>query len=385
MNTGDNQQFTYSYSPASTKYDAKVDSLSNQFKQKIIQNIPSATVNYSFKKLKINAGTGISFTNFELKDISFNKSYVRNYSNFFPSANLNYSYKSNHSLRVSYNGVTKQPTIDQLQPLRNNNDQFNQFIGNPNLQPSFSNNFNLSHNAYNFIKDIYMYQGLNLGLINNAITNNRIIDPNTAKTITQPVNTAGNYNVNFYGGGGFKLKKADLRLGINANGGVNKNTDFINSLKSYSRSTRLGVGINATKSNEKKYTFSIDHQVNYNQQTTSQNNIKINYFINTLTLNSIVYYKKLWSLETEYELFARQKTAQVPAISNNLLSAKLQRTFKKDEYTVYLGVNDILNQNIGIERNFFSNTFTETRNDRLKRYWLLGFAWNFKNKAPQAK
>ena len=385
VNTGNNEQYTYSYSPASTKYDAKVDSLSNQFKQKIIQNIPSATVNYSFKKLKINVGSGISFTNFELKDISFNKNYTRNYTNFFPSANLNYSYKANHNLRVYYSGVTRQPTIDQLQPLRNNNDQFNQYLGNPDLQPSFTNNFNFSHNAYNFLKDIYMYQGISLGLVNNAITNNRIIDPNTAKTVTQPINTAGNYNLNFYGGAGLKLKKPDLRIGFNANGGINKTADFINSFKSYSKSTRAGIGVNASKSKEKKYTFSINHEINYNLQSSSQNNTKIKYFINTLTLNSIVYYKKVWSIETEYEMFARQKTAQVPSISNNLLGAKLQRTFKKDEFTFYLNVNDILNQNIGIDRSFYSNTFTETRNDRLKRYWLLGFAWNFKNKAPQAK
>ena len=385
VNTGNNEQITYTYSPGSAKYDAKVDSLSNQFKQKIIQNIPSATVNYSHKKIKVNAGTGVSFTDFELKDISFNKNYTRNYTNFFPSANLIYSYKSNHSLRVSYNGVTRQPTIDQLQPLRNNNDQFNQFVGNPDLQPSFSNNLNLSHNGYNFIKDVYMYQGINFGIINNAITNNRNIDPNTAKTITQPINTAGNYNLNFYGGAGFKLKKADLRLGFNVNGGINKNADFINSVKSNANSTRLGIGTDASKSKEKKYDLTIRHNVNYSLQTTSQNDNRIDYFINTFTFNGKVYHKKVWSLETEYELFARQKTAQVPAISNNLLSAKLQRTFKKDEYTFYLGVNDILNQNIGIERNFFSNTFTETRNDRLKRYWLLGFAWNFKNKAPQAK
>lgn len=385
VNRGDNEQFTYSYSPASAKYDTQVDSLSNQFKQKIVQNIPSATVNYSHKKLKINAGSGISFTNFELKDISFNKNYTRSYTNYFPSANLNYSYKANHSLRVNYSGVTRQPTIDQLQPLRNNNDQFNQFIGNPDLQPSFSNNFSLSHNAYNFIKDIWMYQGLNLNLVNNAITNNRIIDPNTAKTITQPVNTAGNYNLNFYGGAGFKLKKAGLRIGFNANGGLNKTADFINSLKSYSRSTRIGLGVDVNKSKDKKYEFGIGHKIDYSLQKTSQNNNRIDYFINTFNFYGKVYYKKVWSLESEYKLFARQKTAQVPAISNNLLGAKLQRTFKKDEFSFYLDVNDILNQNIGIERNFYSNTFIETRNDRLQRYWLLGFAWNFKNKASQAK
>ena len=64
---------------------------------------------------------------------------------------------------------------------------------------------------------------------------------------------------------------------------------------------------------------------------------------------------------------------------------RLQRTFKKDEFTAYFVVRDILNQNIGIERNFFSNTFTEVRNDRLKRYFMVGFTWNFKNKEAKSK
>jgi hypothetical protein len=44
-----------------------------------------------------------------------------------------------------------------------------------------------------------------------------------------------------------------------------------------------------------------------------------------------------------------------------------------------------LNQNIGIERNFYDNTLSEERNDRLKRYAMIGFAWNFKNKGAAVK
>ena len=63
----------------------------------------------------------------------------------------------------------------------------------------------------------------------------------------------------------------------------------------------------------------------------------------------------------------------------------MQRTFKKDEFTAYILVRDILNQNIGIERNFFGNTLSEQTNDRLKRYWMIGFTWNFKNKGTATK
>jgi hypothetical protein len=43
-------------------------------------------------------------------------------------------------------------------------------------------------------------------------------------------------------------------------------------------------------------------------------------------------------------------------------------------------VRDILNQNIGIERYNYGNVIGEEQNDRLKRYAMIGFIWNFKNK-----
>jgi hypothetical protein len=58
----------------------------------------------------------------------------------------------------------------------------------------------------------------------------------------------------------------------------------------------------------------------------------------------------------------------------------LQKTFKNNEYTLYVKVRDLLNQNIGIERNYSSNTFVEERNQQLRRYFMLVFTWDFKNK-----
>ena len=141
-NYGTNNQQTYNYTPFSNKYDVVVDSLSNQFKQNILQNIPSARINFANKKIKLNIGSGFGFTNFDLKDLTFNKDYTRDYVNFYPTANFTYTYKPNHNIRINYNGNTTQPTINQLQPLRNNNDYFNQYIGNPDLKPSFTNSLN---------------------------------------------------------------------------------------------------------------------------------------------------------------------------------------------------------------------------------------------------
>jgi hypothetical protein len=386
VNSGTNDQLTYSYNPMTGKYDVSVDTLSNNFTQNITINRPAVKISYGGKKLKYNFGSGFGLTSFNFTDRTFNKDYLRNYTNFFPSASLNYSYKSNHSLRFNYNGSTRQPTLNQLQPLRDNSDLFNQYIGNPDLKPSFNNNFNLSHNGYNFLKDIWMYQSLNLNVISNSITNNRVINASNGKTITQPVNTNGNITASFWGGVGFKLKKADVRFNFNPNVSYNRFADVINNVKSYSRTLNSGLSVWISKSKDKKYDISVNNEFSFNRNTTSQNTNVKKFYTNSTGFNGMVYYKKIWSLSTDYNFFVRQKTADFQNnLTNSLWNARLQRTFKKDEFTAYIMVRDILNQNIGIERSFYSNTLYEERNTRLKRYFMVGFTWNFKNKgaAPQ--
>ncbi len=384
-NNGNNNQKTHSFSPASGKYDEMVDSLTNLFDQKITINKPGIKISYNHKKLKYSFGSGIGFTNFNLRDNTLNKDYLRNYTNFFPAANLNYSYKSNRSFRFSYDGNTTQPRIDQLQLLRNNNDFFNQLLGNPLLKPSFRNNFNFSHNTYDFITDRFIYQSIRFSQISNAITSSRTIDASSGKTISQPVNTNGNYDLSFYGGIGFKIKKADIRVQISPNASYNHSTEIINGLNNISKNLSTGLQIYLSKTKDKKYDFSLSNNFSYNSNITQQYNSKINYNTNELSLDATVYLKKVWALKTDINYFVRQKTPQFQNnLSNQLWNARVQRTFKNNEFTAYFSIRDILNQNTNIERNFYSNTLSEVRNERLRQYWLIGFTWDFKNRSAAA-
>ena len=82
----------------------------------------------------------------------------------------------------------------------------------------------------------------------------------------------------------------------------------------------------------------------------------------------------------------RQKTEDFQTnLSNQIWNARLEHNFKSDEFTAYLLIRDILNQNIGIDRSNFQNTINEDRNERLQRYAMLGFTWNFKNKSEKIK
>lgn len=383
--SGSNDRITYNYSALSGKYDDVVDTLSNNFDQAITVNKPSFKINYNFKKIKFNVGSGFGITNFDFKDISFGKNYKRNYTNAFPSASFSYAYKANHNLYVSYNGNTTQPSLSQLQPLRNNDDNNNQYLGNPDLKQSFTHSFNINHNSYNFLKELWTYQSFYVNSTMNSIKNNYIIDNRTGKTIIKPINTNGDLVMGFWGGMGKKIKKWDMNINFGPGFTYTKFADVINGAVTFSKTLNTGMRIGLDKTKDKKYDFSISDEFNYNTNKTSFNSSAINnYFTNTVYVNATVYYKKVWSISSEYNFFARQKTEQFSSnLTNHILNGRLQRTFKNNEFTAYVLVRDILNQNIGVERSYYGITTSEITNQRLKRYFMIGFAWDFKNNGPK--
>ncbi|HRD56723.1 MAG TPA: outer membrane beta-barrel family protein [Ferruginibacter sp.] len=385
INGGKNKQQTYALDAFSGKYDIEVDSLSNNFDQNIVVNQPSLKISYGGKKLKYSFGAGVGFTNFDLKDISENNHYKRNYTNFFPSANLTYNYKSNNNVRFNYSGRTTQPSLNQLQPLRNNNDQFNIYLGNPDLKPSFNHSFNIGYNSYNFIKDMWKYIGIWSNLTQNSITNSRVID--TAKGIStyQPVNTNGNFSMGLWGGMGFKLKKPGIQIGVNPNLNLNRFADIINGQKSFSKTTNAGLEFSINKSKDKKYEIDFSNNYSYNFNSNAQRSGTRKYSTNNVRINGKIYYKKVWSLSTDFGYYYWQNPDGGENINNNIWNARAERTFKNNEFTIYLQARDLLNENIGISRNFYGNSYSEEINDRLKRYFMVGFRWDFKNKAPKAK
>jgi hypothetical protein len=254
------------------------------------------------------------------------------------------------------------------------------------LKPSFNNRFSIGHNTYNFLKDMYSYFGTGINFTNNSITNNQIINIDSGKTITQPINVNGNISAYLYGGMGFKIKKIDTRVGINPQFNYSKYVGMINNQISVSKTVTPEITVYASKEKQKKYELSISNDFTYNSSITSENKSKIQYYTNDLSFHGTIYLKKVWSLSTDYDYYFRQKTFQTNTnLITHIWNARFQRTFKNDEFTTYISVNDILDQNIGIDRNFYGSTYSEVRNDRLKRYFLIGFTWNFKNKSSNTK
>ena len=188
-------------------------------------------------------------------------------------------------------------------------------------------------------------------------------------------------NVSFWSGIGFTHKKTGVNFQISPTANVSRFVDVINNKSSYANTYSGGLSLNLNKSKKDKYdiTLNNDYALSYNKNNQTINTNK--FANNTLGLTTTLYYNKSWSLISDYQYFWRQKIAATSsALNNQIWNIQLQHTFKNNEFTTYIKVRDVLNQNIGIDRSYYGNTFTENQDQRLKRYFMIGFSWDFKNK-----
>lgn len=387
FNKGESINNTFSQSvPGSGKYDLAVDSLTNNFDQEVLTNRVGFRVSYKYKKVRYAFGGGAGFTQFDLQDLTNRLEYKRNFTNFFPSASLTYTYKANHAINFSYNGRTIQPSITQLQQLRNNNNTLSEYIGNPLLKQAFRHSISANHSTYDFAKDMWTFKVVNVEFTNNAITNSVIIDPTSGRTISKPVNTNGNYNANGWIGAGKKLRKLALNTSVNVGFNYNRSITLINNVENINNTLNTTLGIGLQKSKDKKYDLGLRNDLGFNvTKATITTRNTVQYFTNSIIFDGGVYYKKVWHLTTDVSYNYRQKTQDFNQnVNNTLWNAQLDRTFKKDEFTAFFAMRDILRQNIGVDRSLNANGFSEIRNQRLQQYWLVGLRWDFKNKAKKA-
>jgi hypothetical protein len=96
----------------------RIDSLSNNFDFNNFSNIGKVVLQYRAKKFTLSGGAEATQTTFELNDLDRNNKFNRDYLNWAPQSNLNYKLGKNTSVSVNYNGSTRQPSLDQLQPIR---------------------------------------------------------------------------------------------------------------------------------------------------------------------------------------------------------------------------------------------------------------------------
>ncbi|MDD4713254.1 MAG: outer membrane beta-barrel protein [Bacteroidales bacterium] len=115
--------------------------------------------------------------------------------NYAPSAQFRYNLGRKKFARLEYRGRTNQPNIEQMQPVRNNNNLMDETMGNPSLNPSFDQSLRLMYSSFNATHYSSFNVGLGGSITKDALVSNSIYDA-TGKEYSQTVNSEkAPYNV----------------------------------------------------------------------------------------------------------------------------------------------------------------------------------------------
>jgi hypothetical protein len=112
------------------------------------------------------------------------------YLKFFPTAYLSFAANDNNSFLLNYGRRINRPNYEQLNPFRMYSSPYLYVEGNPFLQPSFSDNIELSHTYKNLNSKIYFSR------ITNGFQQLPIVEPNTN---TQKIIVQNFYNTQVTG------------------------------------------------------------------------------------------------------------------------------------------------------------------------------------------
>ncbi len=387
-NKNDASRITFSKA-ITGKYEQLVDSLSNHYIYNNSSNTGGFNVRYAGKKINFSVGTSLGGVTYKLTDVMTKAARDINFTNVLPTFNFGYTPGKQKRLNFSYRGNTRNPSLQQIQPLRDNSDGLNATIGNPDLQQEFRNNFSLYYNDYKVLKSRSIYISANFATVNNAISNSNTFD-DSGRVVTQPVNVDGNYNGNMYAQYRFDIVTA-LNFGFGISPSISRNVNQITrkgvTTRNVSDNRRMGYNISMNYYPDKWINFYFQANANQNETKSSINpGIITKYWTYSSSGEVEMKLPKKWYVTLEEDITVYEKTAAFAnATDIFILNANIKKSITKDEtWQVKLSANDLLNQKQAINRNISSNIISETTNQTIQRVFLLSLIYNFsKNGKPQ--
>lgn len=284
-------------------------------------------------KWSYQGGLRAEYTDVETILLETDESNPRTYTNLFPSAHLTYNLTEENAFQLSYSKRVRRPVYNDLSPYVTFSDQRNFFSGNPDLDPEFTDAFELGHIKY--FEKATLFSTVYFRNTVDKIERIRQVQDN-GFSVTAPVNLTGEKSFGVEFSGDYRVKDW-WKLDFNAN--------FF-----HARIDASNIGQTELR---KTYSWLF-------RQT------------------SRFTFGEAWDIQVRANYEARQKTAQGVRKGIFFLDLSASKRILEDRGTLILNVTDVFNSRINryIIEGF--NFFTEGESQMIRRQTNLTFAYRIK-------
>lgn len=368
------------------QYTVLDESVLNDFNFSSLKNSVNTALNYKTNTWTVNLSNRTDFEAVKRTYNNLNTVLQRDQTSIRPSLNVNYKISKTKNIGFNYNGQTVQPSLTQIEPLKQNSQPLVEYLDNPDLKAGFNNSYSLNYNSYKQIKDqsFYFYVSANQGKrnINSSVRYN--LEDGTRKISFVNIDKD---NWRFYGSGSYNFmlkKKWGLKMNMGMNAEYNSQYSYLSLLNEEPRLNRnktwsIGpeIGFNRYKANKMDFYISLSPGVeqmdSYLQPELNQTTFKFNSYA-----QGTYYLPKDFKISVSMQQNYQAATKTLQSINMLNMNGYISKKFLKDKsLEAQLFVNDILNKNIGVRRYQDGTAFVQTSNDVLRRYGMLKVIYNF--------
>lgn len=377
--------FNYNFSKQSKKtqnfyngeYSLFDSTLTNDFENLKMTNRFGVKFIHETKKQSFNFGARIRNVDITNTNQITDEVFKQSVNNVLPFLGYMYRFSQNTRFNFRYTTNSAQPSMNQLQPVPDNSNPNQVIVGNPNLLPTFSNNFNLSFNSYKPVSGKYIWANANYTITDNAFANSVTYD-SLGRTISQTLNVDGNYNASAYIGGGIPFFSRALSIQPSANISYNNYSSFINSEKNTTKTLNTNFGLDIELDID-TLAFSVGYNYDYNAPSSSLSTASNKPYYEQ-EFDASFRLKLPWKMliQTEATYIINSQRAAGYNLNYIVWNASLSKSFLKNENLILqIEGNDLLNQNISNTRTIQDNIITDNKTNIISRYFLLRLTYKF--------
>jgi hypothetical protein len=365
------------YNKKSGEYGELVDSLGNRLRYNNTLNAGGLNIKIKHKKYFFVLGSAAGINTYHLQDLQTQNKLDRRFFSLLPAASVVYNKDRSTRLKLSYEGQNINPSVANIQPLRDNTDPLNITIGNDQLVQAYVNNLNLEYLSSKVKRNQYLSVNANFNSSRNDFSIASFTDV-TGKRVNKAINVMGNHNGSlslFYNIG--------IGKGVNwwvaTNSSFGRFTNMVNNNSNHTKSKRISVETGWQKYNGTKTSFNINFRPVYNTNTSSVEQGGVNRFWSfesNPALDTRLPGKIFFSLNGEIYVYGKSRFNTPEDIF--IVNGSIKKFFSKtDRWMVMASVNDLLNKNRAIDRSFSSNYISQTTFSNIRRYFMLSLSYNF--------
>ena len=380
------------YDLEGTDYSVLNGRLSNSFESAYLTHQAKTSYRYNSDKLRVQLEAQYQAATLQNEQEFPNVYQInRTFHNLLPTAQVEYKFSKTKNIQLDYRTSTNAPSVTQLQEVIDNTNPLRFRTGNAGLVQAYQNSVNLRYRSFDTETNKVFSFFITAAVTDDYITNSTLelekedkswlgFEPSTGAQFSRPVNLDGNWSARSFMSYGQPLNFIKSNLNLTGSMGYNKTPGLFNNQQFFSTATNYGLGGSLSSNISQNVDFNLSTNASFNVVTntlrTNQNN---NYYNQSTQLRANLRFFNgfVYRTELSHQLNAGLSTGY--NTNYTLLNMSIsKKVFKNQKGEVSLSVNDLLEQNVSIQRTVSETFVQDVQSTVLQRFFMLTFSYNIR-------